>query len=317
VLKPSAQADVYTDFKGLAQLRGQARKNSPEALQETARQFESIFIQMTMKSMRGATQESGLLDSNGTRTYRDMYDQQLAVELGKQSKLGLADMLVKQMGGGKTAAPVLNGKSLSDYRSQALPALHVQRSGAAAKNALAAIDRMMSSGSATAATGHAAKGFENAQAFVEELWPHAKAAGEELGVDPKMLLAQAALESGWGKSVMRMGDGSISHNLFGIKADRSWKGPSVAMSTLEYEGGIAVRKRAPFRAYASYTDSFRDYVGFLKANPRYTKALENADNPTRFIAGLQRAGYATDPNYARKVLSIYKGHSAFEGLTSA
>ena len=156
--------------------------------------------------------------------------------------------------------------------------------------------------------------FGSPQEFVEALWPHAQEAAAELGMDPKMLLAQAALESGWGRAMAKAADGRDSHNLFGIKADRSWQGRSIAMPTLEYEDGVAVKRRAAFRSYDSFADSFRDYVGFLKANPRYTKALENADNPQRFIASLQKAGYATDPNYARKVLSIYQGHSAFEGL---
>ena len=321
MIKQNGMADVYTDFKGLAQLRGQAKKNSPEALKETAKQFESIFIQMALKSMRSATQESGLLDNNHSRLYRDMYDQQMAVELGKQSRLGLADMLVQQLSGKKAAESELPGKTLQDYRNDAVTNLYGETADTTMDERRAAaksIGKLMQVPSPHAANAPGTQGkFDSPKEFVSTLWPHAQEAAAELGVDPKMLLAQAALESGWGKAMVRTADGRESHNLFGIKADRSWEGRSIAMQTLEFEDGLAVKRRAAFRSYDSYADSFRDYVGFLKANPRYAKALENADNPQRFIASLQKAGYASDPNYARKIMSIYNGHSAFEGLTVA
>lgn len=325
MIKQSAPADVYTDFGGLAQLKGQARQNSPEALKKVSRQFESLFMQMTMKSMRQATIKSDLMNSSQADTYREMYDQQLALELGKRSRLGLADMIEKQMGGGKGGAAPAEGKNLNTYRQEAgLPMQTLDsRSGigeAGADGKLQSVRRQVSrlADMTAAATPSGKRGaFASPEEFVQQLWPHAKAAGEELGVDPKMLLAQAALESGWGKSVMRTADGGQSHNLFGIKADRAWVGRSVAARTLEVEDGVAVRKNAAFRAYDNYADSFRDYVAFLRNNPRYEKALAHGDRPERFIAGLQKAGYATDPNYARKVLSIYRGNSAFENLGAA
>jgi len=319
MIKQSGPADVYTDFHGLAQLKGQARQNSPEAMKKVSRQFESLFLQMAMKSMRQATMKSDLMNSSQADTYREMYDQQLALELGKRSRLGLADMIEKQMGGGKKdGATPAGGKNLSEYRKEAgLPMRPLEPAGAGAETRLQEVRRQVSEladGVGKPASAGRRGAFSSPQEFVRELWPHAKAAGEELGVDPKMLLAQAALESGWGKSVMRTADGGHSHNLFGIKADRSWVGRSVAARTLEIEDGLAVRKNAAFRAYDSYADSFRDYIAFLRNNPRYEKALAHSDRPERFIAGLQRAGYATDPNYARKVLSIYRGHSAFGNL---
>ncbi|QSA98367.1 flagellar assembly peptidoglycan hydrolase FlgJ [Methylococcus sp. EFPC2] len=322
MIKASGTADVYSDFSGLAKLRGQAKENSPQALREAARQFESVFVQMALKSMRQATQESTLMNTEQTKAYRDMYDQQLGLELSKHSKLGFSDMLVRQLGGqpGKDGT-ALTGKTVVDYRREALPAI---RSGASHLNeehaqAVKLIDRLTSASPASpvrvASVANDGKaGFDGPEDFVATLWPEAQRAAAELGVDPKMLLAQAALESGWGKSLPRTADGQSSHNLFGIKADRSWVGQSIANTTLEYEGGAATKTRAAFRSYDSYADSFRDYVHFLRANPRYADALQNTDNPERFIAGLQKAGYATDPSYARKVLSIYHGHEAFEGL---
>lgn len=310
-LGQAGTADVYTDFQGLAKLRAQAAGDSSRAIQETARQFESLFLHMMLKGMRNASSvlESDMTDRKTERTYRDMHDQQLALELGKRSPLGLADVLTRQLGGGKTGQTQLAHKGLEEYRASALP--EAPSNPASWKNlAAAAPTSAKPSDEATEALPVVATDdngrFANREDFVNALWPHAQAAGTELGVDPKLLLAQAALESNWGKSMPRGLDGKSSHNLFGIKADRRWEGQSLAASTQEYEGGAPVRQRAAFRAYDSYADSFRDYIGFLKDNPRYGKALENADNPARFIAGLQKAGYATDPNYARKVMSVYK-----------
>ncbi|MBS1213400.1 MAG: muramidase [Proteobacteria bacterium] len=258
MIKQSGMADVYTDFQGLAKLRGAAKSNSKEAIRETARQFESVFIQMALKSMRNTTQKSGLLENNQTKLYREMYDQQLALELGKKSKLGFANMLERQLGGTPDSDERKSGMTLADYRKGALPVVDRDRLEAR-RQAAQLIDRMVKSPSGTAPPVQAAAArssgpFSSPEEFVSALWPHAQQVGSELGVDPKMILAQAALESGWGKAVMRAADGSESHNLFGIKADRSWTGRSIGTSTLEYENGVAVRTRAAFRAYDSYAE---------------------------------------------------------------
>jgi flagellar protein FlgJ len=335
MIKQSGTADVYTDFKGLADLRAQAAHNSPAALKEAAKQFESLFIQMSLKSMRKASSvlESNLTHGKAEKTYQDMYDQQLAIELSKRSPLGLAEVLTRQLGGAAGPKQALENKGLQAYRREALPAAPSNPASWRPPSAPLLAGERPSPYSPLPA-GRAQRGGQsrlgvrawnapsasnpNPQSlpredkdlsrenFVATLWPHAQAAASELGVDPKILLAQAALESNWGKSMPRGKEGVSSHNLFGIKADRRWEGDSLAASTTEYEGGQAVKQRAAFRAYDSYADSFRDYARFLQTNPRYAKALENAGNPARFIAGLQKAGYATDPNYARKVLSIYK-----------
>jgi flagellar protein FlgJ len=145
------------------------------------------------------------------------------------------------------------------------------------------------------------------EAFVAEVWPHAQAAASELGVDPRMLVAQAALETGWGRSVMRGPDGSPSHNLFGIKATGGWQGASVTQGTVEFRAGVMQRERASFRAYGSVGESFADYVRLVRDNPRYREAVAAGTDGARFAEALERAGYATDPQYAEKLKAIAGG----------
>jgi flagellar protein FlgJ len=164
------------------------------------------------------------------------------------------------------------------------------------------------------ATNAAPADLSSPEGFVQSVWPHAQQAARELGVDPKVLVAQAALETGWGQSIMQHADGSSSHNLFGIKASSGWQGRQVTVPTLEYSNGIAVRTRASFRSYGSFADSFSDYVDFLKSNPRYSQALAQAGDPQRFASALQNAGYATDPAYARKISAIVNGDTLHGAL---
>ncbi len=324
MIKQPGMADVYTDFSGIARLRNQAKHDPKAALNETARQFESLFIQMALKSMREAVPNGGLMEGKQSQMFRDMYDQQLAVELGKRSSLGFSDMLVRQLGGNKASDDTKPGMSLNDYRGSALLRPKTGSSEHATNESpepnaqdTARTSNRDRAPHRTADTASQARPFANPEEFVNALWPHAQEAAAELGVDPKLLLAQAALETGWGKSMAARGNDEHSHNLFGIKADRQWDGRRMVARTLEYAGSQTVRNRAAFRAYDDYTESFRDYVQFLKTNPRYAAALKHADNPRQFMASLQKAGYATDPDYARKVLSIYEGNRAFDKLPVA
>ncbi|MEQ6341989.1 MAG: flagellar assembly peptidoglycan hydrolase FlgJ [Gammaproteobacteria bacterium] len=273
--------DIYTDFQSLARLRTQARENSPEALRAVAKQFEGIFLQMMLKGMREASLGDGIMDSEQTEFYQGMFDQQLSTTLSQGRGMGLADMLVKQLGG-KLAATAKDGdKNISGLSvPREIPAVAVAPSPPS---------------------------FSSPEEFVKSLWPHAQQAGKELGVAPAALLAQAALESGWGQSVMRHPDGRSSHNLFGIKADARWQGERLSMPTLEYTDGKAVRRNEAFRSYDSFSASFTDYANFLRANPRYGQALAVAGDPQAFANALQDAGYATDPAYARKISAILHG----------
>ncbi|KAB0506197.1 MULTISPECIES: flagellar assembly peptidoglycan hydrolase FlgJ [Pseudomonas] len=163
----------------------------------------------------------------------------------------------------------------------------------------------------------AKKAFSSADEFVNTMLPMAKEAADRIGVDPRYLVAQAALETGWGKSVMRAQDGSSSHNLFGIKASSNWKGDSARAITSEFRNGEMVKETAEFRSYGSYKDSFHDLVTLLQSNNRYQDVLKSADNPEQFVRELQKAGYATDPDYASKISQIAKQMTSYQNYAAA
>jgi flagellar protein FlgJ len=290
-------AALYTDFTGLQRLKLQAQSDPAAARGEVARQFESIFLGQMLKSMRAASGGmGGITDSKQSLFYRDMHDQQLAVQLAKSRGTGLAEVIERQLGGQAPAARA--GKQIGDYRSW--PAWGG-----------ALIPGLATGGSGDRPVGGRASDHSEARAeFIRALRPHAERAGRALGVAPEALLAQAALETGWGQHVMTGAGGRSSHNLFGIKADRSWAGDHVQVSTVEYRDGVPLKTRAAFRSYGSFAESFADYVAFLRANPRYERALAVAHDPSAFVEELQRAGYATDPQYAAKLKRIMGG----EGL---
>jgi flagellar protein FlgJ len=327
------KADVYTDFNGLAKLRNQANKSSKQALPEVAKQFESIFVNNVLKSMREAKLGDGAMDNDQSKFYTEMYDQQLAVHLSGKPGIGLADMIVKQLGGDDKpkegekmdVGDYLNrsasmGNSNGSANQQLSPQLQAIAKSYANKQPITVItadgteitnfvdDRTPLGAMSEIPFKSGGNGpITSANDFVKQLQPYAEQAAKELGVDPKALLAQAALESGWGKSVIKNANGSNSFNLFNIKAGRSWQGKQAQVSTLEFEQGVAKKVQAGFRSYNSFAESFQDYVSFIKSNPRYGDALKQAGNAGNYLRELQQAGYATDPNYAAKVMKIYNG----------
>ena len=292
----SGAAALYTDFTGLQKLKLQARESQASARAEVARQFESLFVAQMVKSMRSASGGGGLLDSNRSLFYRDMYDQQLATQMAKSGGIGMAGVIERQLGG-KSEDGSLPGRQVADYR--AAPVWRNVPPLAAEAASTRRGDRVITAGPSDLG--------ETPQDFLRALWPHAEQAARELGVAPEALLAQAALETGWGRHIMPGPGGQPSYNLFGIKADPSWDGQLVYTNTLEYRDGVALKTRSAFRAYGSFTESFSDYVDFLKVNPRYQRALAAASDPEAFVEELQRAGYATDPAYAAKLKSILGG----------
>lgn len=284
-------SQVYTDFSGLAALKARAREDQDAALDQVSRQFESLFLQMMLKSMRDASFGGGMLDSKQSEFYREMYDKQIAMNMSEKQGIGLADVIKRQLGGG--ISPAYRDLDPKDYVGMpiiAKPASAGKSAGAASTSKSAANDALDLDGSP--------------EAFLGKLWPAAEQAAARLNLAPEALLAQAALETGWGKHVMRHQTGDSSHNLFGIKADSRWQGDKVRVSTLEYRDGIALNTRANFRAYESFDESFSDYVDFLQRNPRYREALSSTDDPKAYFSALQDAGYATDPAYANKILRI-------------
>jgi peptidoglycan hydrolase FlgJ len=278
--------DLYANFEGLARLRAEAKTNerAPEVLRKAATQFEALFVQMVLKGMRQANLGPGIFESDQQGHYLDMFDSQIALTLAQGPGLGLADVIVRQ---------------LSNTFQTDAPKAGRRASATAEKTSVTATD---------------GRG-QSPEAFVQTLWPLAQRTGEQLGVSPKALVAQAALETGWGKAVMRHPDGRNSFNIFGIKASAGWSGDRVTQNTLEYEDGIAVRRRAEFRAYNSYAEAFADYTQLMQTHPRYEQALARGTNPAVFGMELQRAGYATDPAYGRKIAGIARGATLNEALT--
>ncbi len=293
----STPPDIYTDLQGLSRLRNLTRRDSAKALDAVARQFEALFMQMMLKSVRDSSFGDPLFDSQQLDFYREMHDSQLAIEMADKGGIGIAEMLVKQLGKGDRPGGVMDGQPVSYPVPQRLPFRAVVKPEPSGR---------MESAAAVAPAQDPVK-FDSPVEFVEHLWPQARQAAGRLGVSPELLLAQAALETGWGKKIIQQAPGVSSHNLFNIKADRRWKGERTGVDTLEYLDGQMVRQRAAFRVYDSFADSFADYVQFLRSNPRYGEALQHRGDDRGFVRALHRAGYATDPEYADKILRILEG----------
>ncbi|HTQ36807.1 MAG TPA: flagellar assembly peptidoglycan hydrolase FlgJ [Steroidobacteraceae bacterium] len=273
----SVNPSLYADPTSLDGLKREAATQSPEAIREAARQFESLFTSMMLKSMRSASGQDPLFGSDQEDMYQDMFDQQMAVQMSRGKGLGLADMLVRQLQGSATGVPAQAGAGAATGKSATAPA-----------------------GELTGMTWAP----QSQQDFVSALRPAATAAAGELGVDPDTIIAHAALETGWGRSIPAAADGRSSNNLFGIKAGGGWQGAAVKAATQEFSGGQMQRVDAGFRAYASPASALQDYVQLLKNNPRYAGALGTGTDAAAFARGLQRGGYATDPDYVAKLTAI-------------
>ncbi|WP_273858849.1 flagellar assembly peptidoglycan hydrolase FlgJ [Photobacterium sp. GSS17] len=339
------------DMAGLERLRAgvkTGKDGESQGLRAAAEQFEAIFTQMMFKSMREANSafESDLMSSRNTKFFEQMHDEQMASELSRTNSLGLADLIVEQLGAhlsGEEAASHEAQTILSPSDTEKL--LHpeqpdrsvhneadsrqtpdtVKTSLLVETNQLPVTDsnmpvsergnvlppyRAVSQPVDVSATSEMPAlpprkptSFTSPDEFVQAMKPYAMRAGRALGVDPGVLIAQAALETGWGKKVLRNAAGD-SYNLFNIKADSRWGGKKLTTQTLEFHQGIPVQERASFRSYNSYQDSFSDYVRFLQDNPRYETALNYRTQPERFVREIHKAGYATDPEYSKKVLRV-------------
>jgi peptidoglycan hydrolase FlgJ len=275
---PVPDVKTYSDFSGLDALKRGAENQDPKALRETARQFEAIFARMMIKSMRDANFGDKLLGSDQQDFYQGMFDDQLSVDITRGRGLGLADMLVQQL--------QRTGLAPAGAQSAAKP-------GAAAAPA-----------TPTAAASPSSASPAQRADFVSKLLPQAQEAGQELGVDPRHLIAQAALETNWGQAMPRDASGRSSNNLFGVKAASGASTGSVSARTTEYENGAAVSEVGQFRSYDSATASFQDYVALLRGSSRYAAVLNTGSDTRAFASALQQGGYATDPNYARKIAAI-------------
>jgi len=266
--------NVYTDFTDINKLKLQAKDNPDKALEKVARQFEALFTQTLLKSMRDSQlSEDGLFDNDQSRMYQDIYDKQLSNDLSNRKGLGLADMLIRQ----------LSNKNISPRQNTNTDIAHAK---IYIKNS------------------PASKPDQHLNNFVNKLYPLATRIEQEYKIPATVIVAQAVLETGWGQYVPKNRDGSSSHNLFGIKAGDDWAGDTVSTTTNEYISGKAISVKADFRSYSSYQDSMIDYAEFITNRPRYQQALQYASDPLRFATEIQKAGYATDPEYAEKVNNL-------------
>ncbi|WP_413594962.1 flagellar assembly peptidoglycan hydrolase FlgJ [Citrobacter youngae] len=280
------------DAQSLNELKAKAGQDPAANIRPVARQVEGMFVQMMLKSMREALPKDGVFSSDSTRLYTSMYDQQIAQQMTAGKGLGLAEMMVKQMtqGQGQPAddAPQVPMKfsleTVTSYQNQTLTQL-VRK---AIPRAMESNDEPLSGDS---------------KDFLAQLSLPAKLASQQSGVPHHLILAQAALESGWGQRQIRRENGEPSFNVFGVKASGSWKGPTTEITTTEYENGEAKKVKAKFRVYSSYLEALSDYVGLISRNPRYA-AVTGAATAEQGAQALQNAGYATDPNYARKLTSM-------------
>ena len=295
---------------------GQEGESGKAALKGAAKQFESLFMRELIKSMRDATQKSGLLEGQGSDLGTDLLDQQLSVQLSGLPG-GLSEAIERQLsrqmapkGAADGAAPAGAGTSTGTGADTPVEFKPLNRSGLRALLKYAP-NAMPSTGLAQGQAGaEPAKALQRNNAapsgarhvgFVSQHGQAAATVARESGIPASYMLGQAGHETGWGRSEIRQKDGTPSHNLFGIKATPSWKGKVAEVTTTEYVNGVPRKTVAKFRAYDSYADSFRDYARLITKSPRYDKAMDQIGSVQGFASSLQRAGYATDPQYAAKL----------------
>lgn len=306
------------DPNTLGGLRRLSKESSPEATKEAARQFEALFVQQMLKSMRDATPKGSMFDSDETRMYQSLLDQQMSMQLSTRAGgIGLARVIERQLNAGKTEVKLPDGPVPLDaaIRRGFDGAVSPSATGTASQAAKTAGAAASSAATAVPMLPNMPAG-AGPRAFVEKVWPQAVEASRATGIPARFLVAQAALETGWGKFELKNADGTPSHNLFNIKAGRSWSGDTVSTATTEYVNGAATRENARFRAYGSYADSFRDYANLIRNNPRYAAVVGQSD-ATAFARGLQAAGYATDPQYADKLARIINGNTLRVALAAS
>jgi flagellar protein FlgJ len=290
----TSTANTYTDLNGLAALKKDSR--SPQALHAIAQQVDALFLQMMLKSMRDASAATGEADSNEMGMYQDMFDKQISLTLSQHQDLGLGSLLTRQI------------------PAAAAPASPAAKAPSAPASAPAAAPTTAPAGSNTGAAAPAAPAtappttmLQSAVEFVGEVLPTITRAAQTLGVSPLGLLAQAALETGWGKRMAHTAEGAPSLNMFGIKADDSWQGARASANTLEFSAGVASQRHTAFRAYASIQDSVSDFANLLKGSPRYARAVAAGGDAQAYVNGIGQSGYATDPEYGNKLNEILNG----------
>ena len=324
-------AQNFLDVNGLNSVRQQSKstdKTEKEAaLQTAAKQFEAIFMQMLLKSMRSAQdvlESDSPFNSETSKSYRQMHDQQMSLELSNNGALGLSELIVRQLGGDSenfTPHSVLRndgnldsrGKNVFDLQNIREPLVKTinEDRQTTDKNNIE-VPKYLSKNTTTESDNRITSNnnlppeFNNPADFITAMTQPAKQVEAKLNIPFEVVIAQAALETGWGQKIIKTKQGESSNNLFNIKADSRWQGDKTTTETLEFEQGTMIKKREPFRVYSSIAESVNDYVNFLSSSERYKPALEQTSNVEQFLHTLQDAGYATDPNYAKKIMGTLR-----------
>jgi flagellar protein FlgJ len=335
------------DSQSLDQLKLQAKRDPGKAVAAAAKQFESVFLGMMLKSMRDATPQTGMFDNEQTKMYTSLLDQQLAQHMANRGT-GLSEVMARQLSANAVASPVeaegadaaafelehatsahevvapeispkLSGSTLDFAKLATLRATEAARVNATKAKTqalpvakpLPVVTPSVDTSTAPAAAGDKTSSTPLAKTseFIQRVWQHALDAAKAIGIKPQFMVGQAALETGWGQHEIRNANGTTTHNLFGVKAGKDWTGPVVERTTTEYVNGVAQKMKEKFRVYSSYAESFQDYAKLLNNNPRYSGVVNNGKNAEGFARGLQKAGYATDPAYANKLMKLINGPS--------
>jgi len=306
--------NLVLDTNSLSKLKRDAKENSPDAIKGVAKQFEAIFMNMMLKSMRDATPQDSPFDNEQSRTFTSMLDQQLSSNLASKG-LGLADVLAKQLS--KGYSPVsnsmeqaisdpdsakTNGALMNPMLQNPLAPVYSRPSQSTANQTFT--DNKSSENELIQNKLAPQSGADNATEFKNRMAKHAAEASRSTGVPAHLMLGQAALESGWGKRELIGKDGTPSNNLFGIKATANWDGKIIEATTTEYINGVKQKRIEKFRAYDNYADSFKDFANMMSSSPRYEKVMANLNDVKGYAQAMQRAGYATDPHYASKLASV-------------
>jgi flagellar protein FlgJ len=284
----NVSGSLAVSAQSLDKLRMQAKQSPEQALKLVAQQFETVFMNMMLKSMRDATPQDGMFDNEQTKMFTGMLDQQLVQSMSSRG-VGLADIMIKQLSRAATT-------DVTQTRAESVLTTPVRTASAMpAPYSDSRVNGMKNSPTQPTSLQ---------QDFVRRMTPHAVQASQETGVPTHLVMGQAALESGWGRREIRLPDGSPSFNLFGIKTGGNWNGRVAEVVTTEYHDGIASKQIEKFRAYSSYTEAFSDYAHLLRDNPRYAQVLQSGRGNPQLAHALQQAGYATDPDYANKLVKV-------------
>ncbi len=329
----SSKAEFFLNFQQFGDMKLRARENSDDAGQAVAQQFEGLFVQQMLAAMRAAANLDTSQDSSYMDFYQEMYDKQLAQSISKQGGLGVAKLILQNMPGNENkvdeGAKTVKTGTVPDLDLPGVKAVALEPVTAVEKTTLVTAANVNPAGAPietaietspvrtsrvvdddfaeVSRIERANSRWQNPDNFIADILPQAQVAADSLGVSAQLLIAQSALETGWGKYAMKLADGRSSNNLFGIKAGPEWRGGSLQKASLEFRDGVLQNQVSNFRVYASPAQSFADYVEFIRTNPRYQQALERAGDDHAYIREIHKAGYATDPQYADKVLNILNG----------